>query len=100
MVADTSVMWETLHQNAGNVSLRTLTLQVTSLAPNQRQMLSATERSFALKYEELEHPTLIHKPHDEANEALKVKVLQHIRRQFAVSSRHMFPENQDLLESS
>ena len=41
-------------------------------------MLSGTKKSVALKYEESDDLTLIHKPHDEANEVL---------RSSAVSSR-------------
>ena len=38
-----------------------------------------------LQHGESEDPTLIHKPHDEANKALKAEVLQNISRKFDVS---------------
>ena len=40
---------------------------------------------------ESEDPTLIHQPHDEANEVLNAKVLQIVGRKFDVSSPHQFP---------
>ena len=40
-----------------------------------KTILSGAERSLALKHEESEDPTLIHKPHDQASEALKGRVL-------------------------
>ena len=49
---------------------------------NDKVMLSGTERLVTLKHEESEDPTLIHKPHDEANERLKTKVLENISRNF------------------
>ena len=49
---------------------------------NDKVMLSGTERLVALKHEESEDPTLIHKPHDEANGRLKIKLLQNISRNF------------------
>ena len=59
-------------------------------------MLSRTERSVALKHEESEDPPLVHKPHDEAHERLKTRVLQNIVRMVDVSSHHMFPVIQAL----
>ena len=59
-------------------------------------MLEGTEKSVSLKDEESEDPTLVHKPHDEANEWLKTQVLQNIGPNFDVSSLHMFPVNQAL----
>ena len=43
---------------------------------DDRTMMSCTEKSLALKHQESEDPTLIHKTHDEANEVLKTNVLQ------------------------
>ena len=38
----------------------------------------STEKSVATKYEESGDPTLLHQPHDGANEMLKSKILQNI----------------------
>ena len=43
-------------------------------------MLEGTEKPIALKNEESEVSAFIHKPHDDANERLKIQVLQNIRR--------------------
>ena len=56
----------------------------------------APRERLRLKHEESEDPTLICKPHDDANERLKAKVLQNISRNFDVSSLHMFGANQAL----
>ena len=51
-------------------------------------MLSDTEKAVALRHEESEDLALIYKPHDEANERLKAKVLLNFSRKFDVSSLH------------
>ena len=50
--------------------------------------MSDTEKAVALRHEESEDLALIYKPHDEANERLKAKVLLDFNRKFDVSSLH------------
>ena len=57
-------------------------VQTAQYLGNDNVMLSGTERLVALKHEESEDPTLIHKSHDEANERLKTKLHQKTSRNF------------------
>ena len=60
--------------------------QKTQSSEHDKTVLSGTEKPVVLQHGESEDPTLIHKPHDEANKALKAEVLQNISRKFDVSS--------------
>ena len=63
-------------------------VQKTQPSENDKVMLSDTEKAVALRHEESEDLALICKPHDEANERLKAKVLLNFSRKFDVSSLH------------
>ena len=63
-------------------------VQKTQPSENDKVMLSDTEKAVALRHEESEDLALIYKPHDEANERLKAKVLLNFSRKFDVSSLH------------
>ena len=63
-------------------------VQKTQPSENDKVMLSDTEKAVALRHEEPEDLALIYKPHDEANERLKAKVLLNFCRKFDVSSLH------------
>ena len=63
-------------------------VQKTQPSENDKVMLSDTEKAVALRHEESKDLALIYKPHDEANERLKAKVLLNFSRKFDVSSLH------------
>ncbi len=61
-------------------------VQKTQLWEKDIIMLEGTEKPVALKHEESEVSALIHKPHDDANERLKIQVLQNIGRHVDVDN--------------